>query len=103
MSVSRTTAALLALAVLSGAPGCASKKKAKQTAEVLTAEQTMARVELAMANHELRKAKTLLGKIQFTPAERSVYEPLVRLGLADATYYLGDDLCSSSAIRISIS
>ena len=91
-SASRTTAALLAVAVLATAPGCASRKKAQQTAEVLTAEQTMARVELAMAKHELRKAKALLQKIQFTQEERSVYEPLVRLGLADATYYLGDDL-----------
>jgi outer membrane protein assembly factor BamD len=45
-----------------------------------------------MARRQLRKAKQLLQQIQFTQAERPVYEPLVRLVLADATYYLGDDL-----------
>lgn len=89
----RATIVLLAVALIAAAAGCASKRnKAKQTAEVLTAEQTMGRVEDAMAKHELRKAKLLLQKIQFTQTERPVYEPLVRLALADATYYLGDDL-----------
>ena len=82
----------IALASLA-APSCSHKKaKAKATAEVLTAEQTLAKADDAMARHQLRKAKTLLQGIQFTQAERPTYEPLVRLGLADATYYLGDDL-----------
>jgi len=72
-------------------PGCAGKKKAKST-EVLTAEQSLARADEAMARRQLRKAKTLLQQVQFTQAERPVYEPLVRLALADSTYYLGDDL-----------
>jgi outer membrane protein assembly factor BamD len=93
MRPSRLMAIAAAAAILASGAGCASKKKkAAQTAEVLTAEQTMGRVEDAMARHELRKAKLLLQKIQFTQTERQVYEPLVRLGLADATYYLGDDL-----------
>jgi outer membrane protein assembly factor BamD len=89
----RWTAALLGLGLIAGAGGCAAKQtKAKQTAEVLSAEQSMAQADRAMASHQLRKAKTILQKIQFTQAERPVYEPLVRIGLADATYYLGDDL-----------
>lgn len=84
-------AAILAVALAGN--GCASKhRKPKATAEVLTGEQTLAKVDQAMAHHQLRKAKDLLQKIQFTQAERPVYEPLVRLALADATYYLGDDL-----------
>jgi outer membrane protein assembly factor BamD len=89
----RMAAALLALALIAGAGGCASKqRKAKQTAEVLSAEQALAQADQAMAHHQLRKAKTVLQSIQFTQIERPVYEPLVRIGLADATYYLGDDL-----------
>jgi len=90
----RTLAAVLSLAVLACGTGCAAKKRktAKQAAEVLTAEAALAQVDTAMAHHQLRKAKTLLQKIQFTQAERPTYEPLVRLALADATYYLGDDL-----------
>ena len=82
----------MAFALLATGTACSAKRKASQTAEVLTAEATLKQVDDAMARHQLRKAKTLLGKIQFTQEERPKYEPLVRLALADATYYLGDDL-----------
>ena len=90
----RVIATALLPAIVVCTMGCAAKKKAaaKQTAEVVTAEAVLAQVNVAMAHHQLRKAKTLLQKIQFTQAERPTYEPLVRLALADATYYLGDDL-----------
>ena len=89
-----TLGMVLSLAVLVHGTGCAAKKRkaAEQTTEVLTAESVLAQVDDAMARHQLRKAKLLLQKIQFTQAERPTYEPLVRLALADATYYLGDDL-----------
>ncbi|HVQ34664.1 MAG TPA: outer membrane protein assembly factor BamD [Candidatus Bathyarchaeia archaeon] len=86
---------LLALGVallLTAAGSACSKKKAKGSAEILSAQQALVRVDDAMARHQLRKAKTILGKVQFTTDERGEYEPLVRLALADATYYLGDDL-----------
>jgi outer membrane protein assembly factor BamD len=73
--------------------GCAAKKAAAdKPAEVLTAEAVLAQVDVAMAHGQLRKAKNLLQKIQFTQEERPTYEPLVRLALADATYYMGDDI-----------
>jgi outer membrane protein assembly factor BamD len=93
MTPARLTSVLVAVALLAAGSGCASKKrKAKQTTEVVGAEQSLALADQAMANHQLRKAKTILQKVQFTQADRAVYEPLVRIGLADATYYLGDDL-----------
>ena len=87
-------AAVLLPAIALCGTGCAAKKRAAatQATEVLTAEAILAQVDVAMAHHQLRKAKTLLQKIQFTQTERPTYEPLVRLALADATYYLGDDL-----------
>lgn len=90
----RALVGLLALALVAAGVACAGKKKKalKGAAEVLSADETLRRVDDAMARHQLRKAKTLLEKIQFTTEERPVYEPLVRLALADATYYLGDDL-----------
>jgi outer membrane protein assembly factor BamD len=90
----RTILAAACLAGVVAGHGCAakSKKAAQQTAEVLTAEVALAKVDAAMARHQLRKSKTLLQKVQFTQAERPIYEPLVRLALADSTYYLGDDL-----------
>jgi len=93
MTGRRILAALAVASLIAGGSACSSKKRAaKDTAEVLSAEQTLVKFQDAMARHQLRKAKTMLQKIQFTQAERSTYEPLVRLGLADATYYLGDDL-----------
>jgi outer membrane protein assembly factor BamD len=86
------TLSVAAVVLILASGGCASKKKSKQTTEVLSAEQSLAQADQAMAHHQLRKAKTILQKIQFTQADRAVYEPLVRIGLADATYYLGDDL-----------
>ena len=88
----RLLAAVLAFALLATGSACSSKRKAEGQTEVLTAEATLTQVDAAMARHQLRKAKTLLGKIQFTQEERPKYEPLVRLALADSTYYLGDDL-----------
>lgn len=92
--IGKVTAAALALALVVSGTGCAGSKKksGKKGSEVLTAEDALAQFDGAMAHHQMRKAKTVLQKVQFTQAERSKYEPLVRLGLADATYYLGDDL-----------
>ena len=93
MTATRLAVAFMATALVAGAGGCASQqKKPKKTAEVLTAEQSLALADQAMAKHQLRKAKDILQKVQFTPTDRPEYEPLVRIGLADATYYLGDDL-----------
>lgn len=88
----RLIAAFLLAAILLSGSACSSKKKPAAQAEVVTAEATLALSDDAMARHQLRKAKTLLQKIQFTQEERPKYEPLVRLALADSTYYLGDDL-----------
>ncbi len=91
MSVRAIVAVLIPALVLC-ATGCAAKKKSAAAAEVVTAEATLVQVDAAMARRQMRKAKILLQKIQFTQTERPTYEPLVRLALADATYYLGDDL-----------
>ena len=87
----RLGTATIVLLVLAAGASC-GKKKEKGMAEIVTAQQALVRVDDAMARHQLRKAKTLLGKVQFTTEERAEYEPLIRIALADATYYLGDDL-----------
>jgi outer membrane protein assembly factor BamD len=88
----KTIAAVLSLSLATLGVGCAAKKKASQPPEALNAEAVLAQVQERMARHQLRKAKLLLQKVQFTQTERPTYEPLVRLALADSTYYLGDDL-----------
>ena len=90
----RTLAAVMSLALVASGASCAGtkKKNSKQPQELLSAEAALNQVDAAMARHQLRKAKNILQKVQFTQAERPKYEPLVRLALADSTYYLGDDL-----------
>ena len=90
-SLRRALAAATVLLLIALGASC-SGKKSKGTGELLSAQQALVRVDDAMARHQLRKAKTILSKVQFTTEERAEYEPLVRLALADATYYLGDDL-----------
>lgn len=92
--MNRTTiAAILSLAVVVSGAGCTDKKKkTKDAASMVSAEVGLAQADAEMAHRNLRKAKNVLQKVQFTQAERPIYEPLVRLALADSTYYLSDDL-----------
>ena len=92
MTPGKTLVLAAALALLAAGMGCAHKKSGQKPAEVITAEEALRRSQDAMARHQLQKAKTILQKVQFTTAERLVDGPLVRLALADATYYIGDDL-----------
>ncbi len=89
----RRAVVILLIGSVLAASGCSSKKKHASTqTDVLEASVALAQSDAAMAHHQLRKAKTILQKVQFSQADRAQYEPLVRLALADATYYLGDDL-----------
>jgi outer membrane protein assembly factor BamD len=90
------TAVVVALAVaVVAAPGCAARRRKKEEAAIRDNVAAPARYEQAWAelsDHNLRKAKLLLEKIQFSAEDRTTLEPLVRLALADSVFYLGDDL-----------
>jgi outer membrane protein assembly factor BamD len=75
---------LLALAV-SGA-GC-SKGKKQQAGNYLTAQEIYQRGLLEMQEDDLRQAQTLLEQISYSPEDREELEPMVRLAIADATFY----------------
>jgi outer membrane protein assembly factor BamD len=81
--------ALLLLTLL--VPGCA-KKKAQQTAFLSARE----RYDLGLAQlqaRQTRKATETLSRIDnYQPGERGELEPLVRLALADATFYKSSSL-----------
>jgi len=83
--------AIVAALVATGA-GCASRRKPKQEVALLTAEDLYQQGVAAIEQHKLREARTLLERIQYSAQDRPDLEPLVRLGLADATFYLGDDV-----------
>jgi outer membrane protein assembly factor BamD len=91
----RFRAILIVLVVVSvaGLAGCAGKKKADtQEWNSLSNPQAAYEQSLAyLAAHDLRKARQLLEKIDMTSGDRSM-EPLIRLAMADATFYAGDDL-----------
>ena len=66
MRVTTIAAVLIPALVLCGT-GCATKKKsaaATSGTEVVNAEAILAQVDVAMAQHKLRKAKTILQKIR---------------------------------------
>lgn len=75
-------------------PSCASKRNERKQREAgfLTASSLYQSARVEFERRNLRKARTLLEKIQFSGEDRQTLEPLVRLLLADSTFYLGDDL-----------
>jgi outer membrane protein assembly factor BamD len=83
--------AIAALLAATGA-GCASRRKAKREVALATAEDLYRQGIAALEQRKLRDARTLLERIQYTAQDRPDLEPLVRLALADATFYLGDDV-----------
>jgi outer membrane protein assembly factor BamD len=91
MRRSLRNAAVLALA-LAAAAGCASRKKEVLEAETerLSAEGLYERSQLELAQGSLRKARLDLERVQFTSEDRPKLEPLVRLALADVSFYQGD-------------
>lgn len=83
--------AILAALVVPG-QGCASRRKAKQEVQLLTAEDLYRQGLASIQERKLRQARGYLERIQFSAQNRPDLEPLVRLAVADATFYAGDDL-----------
>jgi len=75
---------LLALTV-SGA-GCA-KNKNLTSGNYLTAKEIYQQGIREIQEDDLRQAQTLLEQITYAPENRDELEPMVRLGIADATFY----------------
>jgi outer membrane protein assembly factor BamD len=85
-------AAVFAMALLASASGCASKKAEAPTGFVSADEQYRNAMEL-LAQDKLTQARTMLEQVAYgTQDERRRLEPLVRLALADATFYQGGEL-----------
>jgi len=83
----------IALIALLAASGCAHKKEVQEAElEHLSAQGLYDRSQQELAQGSLRKAKMDLERIQFTAEDRPKLEPLVRLGLADVTFYQGDSI-----------
>jgi outer membrane assembly lipoprotein YfiO len=89
----RWVRAVAALAVAASLmPGCARLRRDKAEAELLTTEALYQRALSHLEHRRLREARSDLERIQFTAENRVTLEPLVRLALADATFYAGDEL-----------
>ncbi len=82
---------LLLLMVLATGSGC-SKKPPKTDATEISPAVTFERASELLAQRDLRQATAALKKIAFDAETRTVLEPLTRLALADATFYLGTDI-----------
>jgi len=89
---------VLVLTGLAFAEGCAGRRhRARGEAEIRTAEEAYARALEELSLGHLRRARARLEKVPLTAESRPALEPLVRLALADATFYLGDDLSLADA------
>jgi outer membrane protein assembly factor BamD len=75
---------LLALAV--STPGYAKKKK-QQSGNYLTAEEIYQHGLQEIQEDDLRQAQSVLERITYDPENRDELEPLVRLAIADSTFY----------------
>lgn len=85
--------AAVALLAFVPVPGCAGRRqRARAEVEVLTPEAAYARALQQLGAGRLRRARSHLEKVPFTADSRPVLEPLVRLALADAIFYAGDDV-----------
>lgn len=85
--------AILVVALAIVAPGCAGKKKKGFDAgSALTVTEAYAQGMALLETGQLPKALSALERIEFTPESREVYEPLVKLAIADATFYSGGDI-----------
>lgn len=88
----RVTLVILAVGMMVAGAGCGSKKKSQQ-AIAMTAQERYEQGLEAIEQDKLRQATTLLSRIDYYSGEnRQQLEPLVRLALADATFYQGNDL-----------
>lgn len=93
-SVLRAAALLVSAALLAAAPGCSSKKSGPRIpalADPAYASQLYDEGMRELASRKFRKARTTLERIQIAAADRPRLEPLVRLGIADATFFMGGD------------
>jgi len=86
----RSVAALISLALLATvvATGCGGRKRAART--VGDAQQLYRIAERQLAARDLRRARTTLQRVQYSAEDRAELEPLVRLMLADASFYQGN-------------
>lgn len=71
--------------------GCAGSKKSDYVPrQMITTEQGYAQGLAQIEAGAYRKARQTLERVEFDRETRAQYEPLVRLAIADATYYLKD-------------
>ena len=90
----RLVAALLVGAALLTL-GCARLRRDRGSdpdTALLSNDELYARGMQALEQRELRRARTFLERIDLSGADRATLEPKVRLALADATFYAGDDI-----------
>jgi len=88
----RALAVPLLLLASIGAVSCAGTRRDRMREnEALTPQAAYANATAELSQRNLRKARQMLEKIRFGASDRDL-EPLVKLALADATFYQGDDL-----------
>jgi outer membrane protein assembly factor BamD len=94
-TIARWLLAVLIVATLIALAGCGAKRRERREEDraFLTSDALYERAMEELAEENLRKAEEYLTRIQLLdPDSIRRLEPLVRLALADVTFYYGDDL-----------
>jgi len=85
-----TLLAVVGLAAI-GSTGC-KKKKANTVGELLRADLAYRRGMEEFSKRDLLDSVASFGRIQYGPDTLEEFEPLTRLGMADATFYQGTQI-----------
>jgi outer membrane protein assembly factor BamD len=94
-TIGRGFLAVLIVTTLIALAGCGGKRRERREEDrsFLTSDALYERAMEELAQDDLRKAEEYLTRIQLLdPESIRRLEPLVRLALADVTFYMGDDL-----------
>ncbi len=88
----RDTVLLAGLVALCAVSTACGRKDKKEPESYATAQELYDRGSRHLAERDLNKARRALEQVYYTPEDRARLEPLVRLRIADAVFYQGNDL-----------
>ena len=81
------TVAVALLLLLTAGSGCGKGKKKEAAPQFLSAAEIYEQAKRELEQDDLRQAQSLLEQITYSTEDRAELEPLVRLAIADATFY----------------
>jgi len=93
MGPGRILTIIVAAALAASSLACSKRRERRVEDKAFLSDEVLYQKGLKeLSNHNLRKAREYLERIQFSPERLADLQPMVRLAMADITFYHGDDL-----------